>query len=168
MAARQTLPKLVIASIFPLQTLRDVNPELHQDLENDLDQLLHWLQPKQHSGIEMSYAEPLPRTKVAAKRCLRTQPQQLDFMKLWINSIRLDLEGRLPKDLDLFTALDAVWQLRSFYVKQLSHMKLTNLANDSFCVACIRCSSTIFCSSICWISLNIMSGIRFSRASRYN
>lgn len=132
MEARQTLPKLVIASIFPLQTLKDVNPELHQDLENDLDQLLHWLQPKQHNSIEMSYAEPLPRTKVAAKRCLRTQPQQLDFMKLWINSIRLDLEDRLPKDLDLFTALEAVWQLRSFYAKQLSHMKLSNLANDSF------------------------------------
>lgn len=132
MSARPTLPKLLIASIFPSPTLRDVNPEQHHELENDLDQLLHWLQPNHQNGVDMSHAEPLPRTKVAAKRCLRTQPQQLDFMKLWINSIRLDLDNRFPQNLDLFTTLDAVWQLRSFYVKQLTHMKLSNLANDTF------------------------------------
>lgn len=132
MSARPTLPKLVIALIFPLQTLRDVNPELHDDLENDLDQLLHWLQPSHTSDIDLSQAEPLPRTKVAARRCLRTQSQQLGFMKLWINSIQVDLAQRFPKDTDLFTALDLVWKLRSFYVKQLTHLKLSSLANDVF------------------------------------
>ncbi|KAF3991637.1 hypothetical protein FT663_01436 [Candidozyma haemuli var. vulneris] len=132
MSARPTLSKSVIASVFPSQTLRDVNPESHQDLENDLDQLLHWLQPSHEGTIDPSQAEPSPRTKVATRRCLRTQSQQLDFMKLWINSIRLDLTDRFPPDQDLFTALDTVWQLRSFYVKQLTHMKLSALANDSF------------------------------------
>lgn len=129
---RPTLPRLVIALVFPVQILGDINPELHHDLENDLGQLLQWLQPNHLDGVDLNRAEPLPRTKVAVRRCLRTQSQQLDFMKLWINSIRVDLKNRLPQDIDLFGALEIVWQLQSFYVKQLTHMKLSSLADDAF------------------------------------
>lgn len=82
-----TLSASVIASEVPLALLSDLQPD--PDIENDVEVLLQWL-------LLDSWAEdigtPTPRTKAAARRCLHDPTGALQFVRLWLNTIRPRLE----------------------------------------------------------------------------
>lgn len=117
----------VVANIFPLQTLADTNVD-SLDTQNDLDLLLNWLLVP-HSAPLDSYtsglgpSEPLLRVKAAARSCLRNPAHHIEFVKLWLNSLRAHLSP--PLDYSIQNLLVHVSALRSLYMKQASYLALS-------------------------------------------
>lgn len=85
-----TLSPSVIAREVPLLLLSNLQPD--PDIQNDVEVLLQWLL------LDSWVAEigtPTARTKAAARRCLHDPAAALQFVLLWLNTIRPRLDTYL-------------------------------------------------------------------------
>lgn len=78
-----TLSASVIAAEVPLTLLSDLQPD--PDIENDVELLLLWLLLDNWAS---AVAAPSARTRAAARRCLHDPAGALHFVRLWLNTIR--------------------------------------------------------------------------------
>ncbi|EDK37214.2 hypothetical protein PGUG_01312 [Meyerozyma guilliermondii ATCC 6260] len=103
---RQTTPRNTKPKVGPYYThhFMDVRTilrvyDLHDlassvsDIENDVALLLEWLNPA--SSPPLGPAQPSPRVKAAIRRCLKDQESQVDFIRLYANSLRSSVPGTL-------------------------------------------------------------------------
>lgn len=127
------LSRAIIAQAVPLQTLSDLlDPQT--EIENDLDVLLHWLQPY-YPQPGVPFSEPLARTRAAARRCLKEKAPQLEFVRLCINSIRVQFQlqfAPMASSSLLAAIVGEVHTLRQYYLRHLSFLHLSRPAHDVF------------------------------------
>lgn len=118
-----------IVSTVPLHTLADLisDPD-PDDLDNDLHALLDWLQP--YSSTQD--AQPITqRTKAAARRCLKGEKAQRQFVRLWLNLLRSNLlTGREHTSLSRATHEAAVLHHR--WTSQASQILLADTPRTMF------------------------------------
>ena len=86
------LSKEIFNQVIPIPTLQDLaansssSDQQSNNIENDIDYLLHWLSPFWPDNT--MFVEPSARVKAAVRSCLRDEASQLDFVKLYGNSIK--------------------------------------------------------------------------------
>lgn len=141
------ISKEVINEIIPLPNFDHLasnsslsNQQLFSDIENDIDCLLHWLEPyypKSHIHV----VDPSPRVKAAIRSCLKDELSQTEFIKLYINSIRLSFENEfkpfinsktditLENFIDIITTINRV---KLFYTQCQNFLNLSRLPHDLF------------------------------------
>lgn len=128
------LPISAIHEVFPPLHLADLRNSLAQDIENDIDCLLHWLEPLYPDG-NAGFTEPSPRIKAAARSCLKDEQSQLDFIRLYINSIRIacdNLFRPMVAHSDLATVMNVIDSISTYYRQHLIHLGLSELARNLF------------------------------------
>lgn len=123
--AIKPLEKLEIVEVLLLANLNDLvsrNTKTNlgvSDRENDLDYLLDWVHP--YFPYEMQRpSPPSTRVKVAIKSCLRDEASQLDFVRLYANSIRKsflqEATGRLlGEDITWKGMITSIEEIKSYY-----------------------------------------------------
>lgn len=141
------ISKEVINEIIPLPNFDNLatnsslpNQQLFNDIENDIDCLLHWLEPyypKSHTNV----VDPSPRVKAAIRSCLKDELSQTEFIKLYVNSIRLSFENEfkpfinsktdvtLENFIDIITTIS---RIKSFYTQCQNCLNLSRLPHDLF------------------------------------
>lgn len=134
MAPTVPLTRASIIQEAPLSTLGDLLGDLGPDIENDLDVLLHWLQPY-YPVAGTAVSEPLGRTRAAARSCLKDQAAQLEFVRLWVNSIRQQFHlqfGPVVESGDLSAILLHVGFVSKHFFSQSACLNLSRAASDLF------------------------------------
>lgn len=126
--------------VIPIPTLHDlaVNPsnqDLHNNIENDIDYLLHWLNPfwPNNEGL----IEPSPRVKAAIRSCLKDEISQMDFVKLYGNSIKSKFFEELSHTLladrvSLLEVIDQIKFIKDYYDLHIKYLNLHKLPFDLF------------------------------------
>lgn len=123
------LSRATVAKVFPAQTLSDLIDEPH-DFENDFHVLLDYLQPYYDP---QPVAEPLPRVRAAARRCLKDPGHHGDFVQLFLNTVRGQFHIQF-RDLCLSAPLGQVamqvLRLREYYARKTAVLSLSVLASE--------------------------------------
>ena len=125
--------------VIPIPTLLDLaanssnSDQQSNNIENDIDYLLHWLSPFWPDN--RVFNEPSPRVKSAVRSCLRDESSQLDFVKLYGNSIKPRFfEELLPVLLDdrvsLTEAIDKIKFIKDYYDQYIKYLNLNKLPYD--------------------------------------
>lgn len=125
--------------VIPIPTLQDLaanssnSDQQSNNIENDIDYLLHWLSPFWPDN--RVFNEPSPRVKSAVRSCLRDESSQLDFVKLYGNSIKPRFFEELsPVLLDdrvsLTEAIDKIKFIKDYYDQYIKYLNLNKLPYD--------------------------------------
>lgn len=133
MAPTVPLTPLIIAQEASLSTLDDLIGDTRPDIENDLDVLLHWLEPYYPNGKLI--IDPLSRTRAAARSCLRDPSAQLEFVRLWINSIRHPFHAYFAPIVphkSIGDILLEVTEVSRYYSRQSAYLNLSKTASEIF------------------------------------
>lgn len=133
MAPTVPLSTLAIAHDTTLLTLNDLLGDSSPDIENDLDVLLHWLDPYYPIGKPLT--EPLSRTRAAARSCLKELSAQLEFVRLWLNSIRLQFHAHFAPIVTqnaIGDILPEVASVSKYYSRQSAYLNLSKPAAELF------------------------------------
>lgn len=127
------LTAAIVAQIAPTQTLADLLTEQH-DFENDLHLLLHWLQPYYYVPNE-PWKDALARTRAAARKCLKDNVAQLEFVRLYLASIGANFRAHfapLAKTSLLVEVASHANNLMEYYGRQLAFLHLGAAAVEQF------------------------------------
>lgn len=133
MAPTVPLTALTIAQETSLLTLDDLIGDSRPDRENDLDVLLHWLEPYYPNGKPLN--EPLSRTRAAVRSCLKEPSAQLEFVRLWINSIRQAFHANfapIVANKSIGDILVEVAAVSRYYSRQSAYLNLSKKASELF------------------------------------
>lgn len=134
MAPTVPLTALTIAQETSLLTLGDLLGDSRPDIENDLNVLLHWLEPY-YPVAGNTLQDPLARTRAAARSCLKERPAQLEFVRLWINSIRHQFHSKFAKMVAETSIRDILVQVAAvtkYYTRQSAYLNLSKPAAELF------------------------------------
>lgn len=133
MAPTVPLTALTIAQETSLLTLDDLIGDSRPDRENDLDVLLHWLEPYYPNGKPLN--EPLSRTRAAVRSCLKEPSAQLEFVRLWLNSIRQAFHANFAPIVahkSIGDILGEVAAVSRYYSRQSAYLNLSKNASELF------------------------------------
>lgn len=134
MAPVVPLTPQLISQFSSRATLNDLLGDSSSDNENDVNVLLHWLEPY-YPLKSAQFEDPLTRTRAAARSCLKDQNSQLEFVSLWLNSIRLQLHlhfGKTVNGQDANTVLSQANSVNKYYYRQAAYLNLSGHALDRF------------------------------------
>lgn len=133
------LSKDIFNQVIPILTLQDLaanssnSNQQSNNIENDIDYLLHWLSPFWPDN--KMFTEPSLRVKAAIRSCLRDESSQLDFVKLYGNSIKpkffeelspLLLDDKVP----LIQAIEKIKFIKDYYNQYIKYLNLNKLPYD--------------------------------------
>jgi anaphase-promoting complex subunit 2 len=133
------LSRAIINEIIPQNTLNDLSGE--SEIANDLDYLLNWLQP--YFPPEMTanrlqagndFIEPSQRIKAAIRSCLNHDGNQLELIKLYINSINYKFKEFFQSfNSNLFLDYyQVIKSITTYYTNHINYLNLNPLAKDLF------------------------------------
>lgn len=131
MAPVVPLDAATIARFAPTQTLLDLVAD-PTDFENDLHVLLHWLQPCYPTT---QWTDPLARTRAAARKCLKDDLAQREFVRLYLAlaSLLFHTHFRPVAANDTLQAVaEHALAVREYYTRQLAVLGLARAARDRF------------------------------------
>lgn len=134
MAPAAPLTPQTIALYTQTSTLNDLLGDSRSDNENDLNVLLHWLEPY-YPLPSTPWLEFLSRTRAAARSCLKDQSAQLEFVRLWLNSIRHQFSVHFAKLIDLDPIggiLAHAAAVNKYFTRQSTCLNLSGPAADQF------------------------------------
>lgn len=121
-------PQKIISTV-PLHTLADLISDPHpDDLDNDLHALLDWLQPYSSTQDAQLISQ---RTKAAARRCLKGEKAQRQFVRLWLNLLRSNLPASMEHS-SLSQASHQAAVLHHRWTSQASQILLTDTPRAMF------------------------------------
>lgn len=128
------LPLSAVHEVFPPLHLADLRTSVATDIENDIDCLLHWLEPLYPNG-KAALTDPSPRIRAAVRSCLKDEQSQLEFIHLYVNSIRIafnDLFRPMVVKSDLATVMDVIGSVLNHYRHYIASLGLSELARSLF------------------------------------
>lgn len=141
------ISKDVINEIIPLPNFNHLasnsslsNQQLFNDIENDIDCLLNWLEPY-YPSESINVVDPSPRVKAAIRSCLKDELSQTEFTKLYINSIRLSFDNQFRPFINSKTditlenfieIINTIKQIKSYYTHCQNYLNLSRLPQDLF------------------------------------
>ncbi|CAH2350521.1 putative anaphase-promoting complex subunit 2 [[Candida] railenensis] len=136
----------IIKSILPTPTLSNHAYGQYSDIENDLQLLLNWLDPcfpielprqeqPQQGNNGGAFEIPTPRVKSAIRSCLKDEPSQFDFVKLYCNSMTSNFALYAPQmlqNLPVMETVNNIYTIQEYYSRYLRYLNLNSLASSLF------------------------------------
>ncbi|KAK6461378.1 hypothetical protein DFJ63DRAFT_181088 [Scheffersomyces coipomensis] len=151
------LSKEVIEWVIPTPTLGDLSHN-STDIENDIDYLLNWLHPyfppslinqqqiQDNNWIQFNNSshklfnkvvEPSKRVKAAIRSCLKDDANQLEFVKLYNNSITIKLNSFFnhltnSSNLTFLNYFNLIKIINGYFNSILQYLNMSPLSKDLF------------------------------------
>lgn len=104
------------------------------DIENDVALLLEWLNPSASPPLLLQ--QPSPRVKAAIRRCLKDQESQIDFTRLYANSLRSTIPSSLEHAAvqadDFAATMEVVQTYVAYFELCAEYLGLEHLAVEIF------------------------------------
>ncbi|KAK6205583.1 uncharacterized protein RJT21DRAFT_137974 [Scheffersomyces amazonensis] len=147
------LSKDIIDWIIPCPTLGDLSSN-SSDIDNDIGYLLNWMQPYFPPSLTSNtipvtstststitkpnndIIEPSQRVKAAIRSCLKDDSNQIEFIRLYNNSITIqfnqffnELNNSTMNFLDYFQIIKII---HSYYIFYLQYLNISPLCKDIF------------------------------------
>lgn len=124
----------IIRKIFPTPTLYDHSYGQFDEIENDIQLLLDWLDPCFPIAGGSTFTEPLPRIKAAIRSCLKDNGSQLDFIQLYQNSVSMNFSKYATSklDADFHSVVNNLHTIKSYYDQYLRYLNLGLVPLKSF------------------------------------
>lgn len=136
--------KLIItsATFDELDTNSSSTDQPFNEIENDLHCLLDWLDPYYPQDPSQTVVtEPSPRVRAAIRSCLKDDVSQMEFVKLYINSIRKCFNDNFKPFInskndhlvqDLMGIMNRIKLIKVYYSQYITFLNLRKLSNDLF------------------------------------
>lgn len=125
------LSKDIIQQILPISTLDNLDTNTN-DIQNDIDYLLFWLQPyfpKEGAKFE----EPTPRVRSAIRSCLKDESSQNEFIRLYVNSVNDAFKNYFSvNDHHIAASIQKIVDIQNYYNSYISYLGLYPLPKQLF------------------------------------
>ncbi|KAK6459699.1 uncharacterized protein RJT20DRAFT_144034 [Scheffersomyces xylosifermentans] len=152
----------IISWVIPAPTLSDLSGS-STDIDNDIDLMLNYLQPyfppsllqqnwRQANKMMDKVADPSQRIRAAIRSCLKDDANQLEFVRLYQNSINAQFNGFFDRFYEKnsgqeLTFLDYFYVIKTittYYNSSLMFLNLSPLARD----LCTRNFNSLFYNNL--------------------